>query len=176
MSIGERIKEARKRLNLTQEEFGEIIGVTKNTVYRWEAGISVPSKKTLERFRQLGINPEWIKTGKGEIESQVVKDFKKPLEITIDVDEFEEIPEPDTIEEFYFFVRHVLKEKMHEIPHFVWDKKLLRHIKRYINMDETKISAFLDLMAYYARIKEIRFFIFKIVPMKQEDEGPSNTP
>lgn len=34
--LGEKLKEVRLRLGLTQEELGDRLGVRKNTVWRWE--------------------------------------------------------------------------------------------------------------------------------------------
>ena len=40
--FGDRLKELRKSKNLTQEEFGKLFGVAKNTVSYWEANTSKP--------------------------------------------------------------------------------------------------------------------------------------
>ncbi|MCT3917493.1 helix-turn-helix transcriptional regulator [Elizabethkingia anophelis] len=39
------VLEIRKSLNLNQEEFGKLIGVSKNTVYNWENGSKIPESK-----------------------------------------------------------------------------------------------------------------------------------
>lgn len=39
------IKELRKSLNLSQEEFANLIGVSKNTVYNYENGSKIPASK-----------------------------------------------------------------------------------------------------------------------------------
>lgn len=39
------IKEIRKSLNLSQEEFAKLIGVSKNTVYNYENGSKIPESK-----------------------------------------------------------------------------------------------------------------------------------
>lgn len=38
MNLGERIKERREEKNLTLEQVGEYVGVTKSTVRKWESG------------------------------------------------------------------------------------------------------------------------------------------
>ena len=43
-TFGERLKELREEAGLTQEELALDIGVTKNTVYRWETD-ALPSSK-----------------------------------------------------------------------------------------------------------------------------------
>lgn len=50
MIIGERIKDARKNMNLTQQELGDILGVSKVSICGYENGTRVP---TLENFIQL---------------------------------------------------------------------------------------------------------------------------
>ena len=39
------VKEIRKELNLSQEEFAKLIGVSKNTVYNYENGSTIPASK-----------------------------------------------------------------------------------------------------------------------------------
>ncbi len=52
---GKELKEKREKLELTQTELADILGVKMNTVYRWESGIlTVPKSielamKTVER-------------------------------------------------------------------------------------------------------------------------------
>lgn len=42
MNIGQRIAKFRKQKNITQEQFGEAVGVTNRTVSKWESGVSSP--------------------------------------------------------------------------------------------------------------------------------------
>lgn len=48
--MGERIKEVRKKLNLTQNEFAEKYDVSEQSVRNWEAGRRKPSTSTLEKI------------------------------------------------------------------------------------------------------------------------------
>ena len=50
MIIGQRIKAARKSKNLTQQELGDILGVSKVSICGYENGTRIP---TLENFIQL---------------------------------------------------------------------------------------------------------------------------
>ena len=54
MDIGKEIANIRKDQNLTQEEFGSIFHVTRQTVSNWETGKNYPDLQTLveisERF------------------------------------------------------------------------------------------------------------------------------
>jgi putative transcriptional regulator len=47
------IKELRYRLGMTQEQFAMELGVTLNTINRWENGKSHPSPLALEKITQL---------------------------------------------------------------------------------------------------------------------------
>lgn len=40
--IGKFISELRKEKNMTQEELGELLGVTSKSISRWENGITMP--------------------------------------------------------------------------------------------------------------------------------------
>lgn len=48
MNIGERIKEARKNMKMTQEQLAELIGVSFQTISSWEKGDYLPAMDKLE--------------------------------------------------------------------------------------------------------------------------------
>lgn len=63
-----RIKEIRKRLGLTQTEFGARLGVKGNTVTGYETGIRTPSDAVITSIcREFGVNELWLRTGVGEM-------------------------------------------------------------------------------------------------------------
>lgn len=49
----ERVREIRKLLNLTQEEFAHQVGVTVSTVNRWEKKKSTPHKVIMQKIESL---------------------------------------------------------------------------------------------------------------------------
>ncbi len=53
MSFAERIRFARKERGLSQEEVAEILEVSRQSVTKWETGISFPEIKTLLRLASL---------------------------------------------------------------------------------------------------------------------------
>ena len=73
--IGKRIKKIRLRKGLSQEKFGEIIGVKKAAISKIENGENSLSKRNLETIcYKFNINEEWIKTGNGDIFTAQSKD------------------------------------------------------------------------------------------------------
>ena len=67
-NVNERIKQLRKRLKLTQTEFGEQIGVKGNTITGYEKGIRNPTDAIiLSICREFNVDEEWLRTGKGEM-------------------------------------------------------------------------------------------------------------
>ena len=66
--MNERIKQLRKALNLSQEQLGKRINVSKPTISLLEKG----SRNATERIigdicREFNINKQWLRTGKGEM-------------------------------------------------------------------------------------------------------------
>ena len=53
MLLGNRIKEQRKRLNLTQEELGKLINVTKVSICCYEKGTRTPTLETLKVLAEV---------------------------------------------------------------------------------------------------------------------------
>ena len=64
--MNERIKELRRSLGLTQDEFGGRIGITKSSVSTMESGRSNPSEQTLRSMvREFGASYLWLTIGAG---------------------------------------------------------------------------------------------------------------
>lgn len=66
--MNERIKELRKTLGFTQQEFADKIGVKRNTVATYEMGRSVPSDSAISLIcREFNVREAWLRTGEGEM-------------------------------------------------------------------------------------------------------------
>lgn len=51
--IAEKIKLEREKLGLTQEEFGKLIGISKQSVSSWEKGRNLPDILNIDKIAQL---------------------------------------------------------------------------------------------------------------------------
>lgn len=62
MNLGEKIKNRRLELNMTLEEVGKIVGVTKSTVMKWESGYieNMRRDKIALLAKALRVSPLWI--------------------------------------------------------------------------------------------------------------------
>lgn len=62
MTVGEKIKEQRKALGLTQTELGEKLGVQKNAVSKWETGRvdDIPGSKIKAMAALFGVTPSYL--------------------------------------------------------------------------------------------------------------------
>lgn len=64
----ERLKELRKSLKLTQQEFADRIGVKRNTIAQYESGRNAPIDAVITLIcRTYGVNETWLRTGEGEM-------------------------------------------------------------------------------------------------------------
>jgi transcriptional regulator with XRE-family HTH domain len=65
----DRIKQVRKNANLTQLQFAERIGLTRNYVAMIEIGQREPSDRTVSDIcREFRISEKWLRTGEGEMQ------------------------------------------------------------------------------------------------------------
>ncbi len=66
--MNERIKRLRKILCMTQEEFSDNIGLSRNFIAQVESGKKNPSDRTiLDICRKFDVREEWLKTGSGKM-------------------------------------------------------------------------------------------------------------
>lgn len=69
-----RIKEVRKSNDLTMEQFGRRIGITKSSVSLLESGKNSPSEQTLKLIcKEFNVNMEWLQIGRGEMYQHLTK-------------------------------------------------------------------------------------------------------
>ena len=65
--MNERIKKVRKALDLTQQEFGERIGMKRNSIALIENGRNTSDQTVFAICREFNVNEEWLRTGAGEM-------------------------------------------------------------------------------------------------------------
>lgn len=88
MTINERVKLARKALNLTQIEFGDKVGISQGHLTSIESGKrTVTDKSVIAICATFGINEEWLRTGTGEMfiesDSAIVSQLAAEFELDI---------------------------------------------------------------------------------------------
>ena len=73
--MGERIRDVRKTLGLTQQEFSDRIGVSRNSVASYETGVRTPLDSVVTLIvRTFNVNEHWLRTGEGEMFNEVTQD------------------------------------------------------------------------------------------------------
>lgn len=73
--MGDRLKQLRKALNLTQQEFADRLGIKRNTVAQYEIGRNEPIDAVIISIcREFNVNEEWLRTGEGEMFLPVEQD------------------------------------------------------------------------------------------------------
>lgn len=77
-SKGQRVKQVRKELNYTQDQFAKKLGVGKSALSMIETGRSALSERNKNILLQVfNVNPEWIDTGRGEMFNCPKEEWKK---------------------------------------------------------------------------------------------------
>lgn len=75
--MNERIKTLRKTLNLTLEQFGERVGVTKMTISRIENGKNNVTEQMCKSIcREFNIREDWLRNETGEMFEDLSEDEK----------------------------------------------------------------------------------------------------
>lgn len=67
-TLNERIKKLRKDLDLTQQEFANRLGTTRNNIAGYEVGRRSPSEAVISLIcKTFNVSETWLRTGKGEM-------------------------------------------------------------------------------------------------------------
>ena len=77
---GERVKEVRKSQNMTLEEFGKRLNVTKVTMSNIERGHRGLTERMLKDIcREFNVNEDWLRTGAGGPENMFIPEDMRYL-------------------------------------------------------------------------------------------------
>lgn len=72
--MNERIKLLRKSLGLTQDDFANKVGLSRNFIAQIEIGTKQPSDRTISDIcRVFAINEQWLRTGEGQMHLNLTK-------------------------------------------------------------------------------------------------------
>ena len=73
--MGDRLKQLRKALNLTQQEFADRIGISRGNIGAYEVGKNALSDAVVSlRCKEFSVNEEWLRTGEGDMFLPVEQD------------------------------------------------------------------------------------------------------
>lgn len=81
MELHERIAVIRKAKGLTQEQLGELVGVTRQAVSKWESGQAVPDALTIAKLcQELNLSADYVLLGKEtELRTENVAGLEQPV-------------------------------------------------------------------------------------------------
>lgn len=66
--MNERLKDLRKILNLTQQEFADKLGISRSNIATYETGKSNLGDSVISLIcREFSVNEQWLRTGNGEM-------------------------------------------------------------------------------------------------------------
>lgn len=69
----DRIRAVRKKKRLSQEQFGNQLGITKSSVSLLESGKNSPSEQTIRLIcKEFNVNEDWLRTGAGGDENMFI--------------------------------------------------------------------------------------------------------
>lgn len=68
MTINERVKELRKTLKLTQDQFAEELNITRSSLSVIEIGKTAVTERNIKEIcNKFNVNQDWIRYGEGEM-------------------------------------------------------------------------------------------------------------
>jgi transcriptional regulator with XRE-family HTH domain len=68
--IGERLRECRQALGLSQAALAESTGSAKTTIQQYERGDSIPGGRFLRALHAMGVNVNWLLSGIGPMRAR----------------------------------------------------------------------------------------------------------
>lgn len=81
-TMSERIKQIRKGKDISQEEFGNKIGITRSSVSLLESGRNNPSEQTIKLIcQEFSVNELWLRTEQGNPDEKLEGEERYALNI-----------------------------------------------------------------------------------------------
>ena len=107
-NIGDRIREARTKLGLTQAQLARHVGVSSQTVWSWEAGRVKPTYEHMEELAfRCEVSTAWL-LGRDVVEAELLREASVSFYDAVDGLPLEDI---EAIQNFVNFVRQERRRK-----------------------------------------------------------------
>lgn len=88
----QRLKELRKALHLTQQDFAFRLGISRNNIATYEIGKSRPGDAVMALIcREFNVNETWLRTGEGEMFAKAPTDIVSEVAEKLGLNEFEQL-------------------------------------------------------------------------------------
>lgn len=92
LKVNERIKQLRETLSLSQEAFGEKIGIGKTSISKIELGSRNPSEQTIKSIcREFNVNYAWLIEGIGDMFSDLPETLLDEVAEEYELDELDKL-------------------------------------------------------------------------------------
>ena len=73
--MGERIKELRKSLKMTKQEFADRLNIQRGSIASYETGRISPSNATISLIcKELNVSEDWLRNGEGDMFIPITRD------------------------------------------------------------------------------------------------------
>ena len=73
--MGERIKELRKALKMTQQEFADRLNIQRGSIASYETGRISPSNAAISLIcKELNVSEDWLRNGEGDMFIPITRD------------------------------------------------------------------------------------------------------
>ena len=73
--MGERIKELRKSLKMTQQEFADRLNIQRGSIASYETGRISPSNAAISLIcKELNVSEDWLRNGEGDMFIPITRD------------------------------------------------------------------------------------------------------
>lgn len=68
MTLGQKLKEIRKRFGLSQEQLAEIINVSRQSITKWESDNGLPDVSNLQELSKVfGVTVDYLLNGENQL-------------------------------------------------------------------------------------------------------------
>mgnify|MGYP002797480852 FL=1 len=126
--MNERIKELRKTLKLTQQEFADRLSLKRNTIATYEMGKATPSDRTVNDIcEKYNVNEDWLRNGTGEMFNELPEEDEVAAYVSDLLEDDEGNPLYDIIKEIMHTYSELTPKSQEVIRDF--SAHLLKNLK-----------------------------------------------
>lgn len=126
--MNERIKELRKTLKLTQQEFADRLSLKRNTIATYEMGKATPSDRTVNDIcDKYNVNEDWLRNGIGDMFNELPEEDEVAAYVSELLEDDEGNPLYDIIKEIMHTYSELTPKSQEVIRYF--SAQLLKNLK-----------------------------------------------